>query len=257
MERNDVTVTLYMSELLYDVQNKTYLTGRSRENGTNHEEVANMQANDDDENLTQLQRSIQSAFATLKTKLSEYLSSTQSAGDNELIPESKDTLSVTLKMPTNYNHATVDGITSALHQYIVNMAIGDWFTITNKADASDYVALATANLELVRESLNKRIRPTRRTAGSTDTRFVNREEPVATPVIAPNGNNKVAMYCTTPDATIHYTRDGSKPSATSTAYPAAGITLVSGDTDVVFKAIAVKTGMKDSAIATNTFSYEE
>ena len=56
MAKKTIAITLYMSELIYDVQNKTYLTGRSRTNGTNHEEVANMQANDDDENANQILR---------------------------------------------------------------------------------------------------------------------------------------------------------------------------------------------------------
>lgn len=47
MAKKTITLTLYVSELVYDIQNKTYLTGRSRRTGTNHEEVANMQANDD------------------------------------------------------------------------------------------------------------------------------------------------------------------------------------------------------------------
>ena len=63
MAKKTITITEYMSELLYDIQNKTYLTGRSRQTGANHEEVANMQANDDDENANQIIRSIGNAFA--------------------------------------------------------------------------------------------------------------------------------------------------------------------------------------------------
>ena len=48
MAKQNVSITLYVSEMLYDIQNKTYLTGRSRQNGQNHEEVANMMASDDE-----------------------------------------------------------------------------------------------------------------------------------------------------------------------------------------------------------------
>ncbi len=65
MAKKTITITLYMSELIYDVQNKTYLTGRSRSTGKNHEEVAHMQANDDDENANQIARSIGNAFANM------------------------------------------------------------------------------------------------------------------------------------------------------------------------------------------------
>lgn len=162
MAKKSITITLYMSELIYDVQNKTYLTGRSRDNGQNHEEVANMQANDDDENANQVVRSIGNAFGTLKTKLSEYLVENGTTVNDALISDSTN-LTVALSMPSNFNQATNDTISAALHQYIVNTAIADWFTITNKADAADYVALAGANLEQVREAINKRVRPTRPT----------------------------------------------------------------------------------------------
>ena len=160
MAKKVIAITLYMSELIYDVQNKTYLTGRSRQTGTNHEEVANMQANDDDENANQIMRSIGNAFANLKTKLSEYINeSGTSTNDKQL--SSTGNLTLSLNMPPNYNNASNDTISTALHQYLVNSAIGDWFTITNKNDASDYISLAAANLEQLREAVNKRMRPTR------------------------------------------------------------------------------------------------
>lgn len=124
MAKKVIAITLYMSELIYDVQNKTYLTGRSRQTGTNHEEVANMQANDDDENANQIMRSIGNAFANLKTKLSEYINeSGTSTNDKQL--SSTGNLTLSLNMPPNYNNASNDTISTALHQYLVNSAIGD------------------------------------------------------------------------------------------------------------------------------------
>lgn len=244
MNRSNISVKLYMSELLFDVQNKTYLTGRSRQNGQNHEEVANMQANDDDENLNQLTRSIQNAWSALKTKLSEYIVSNQSAGDNEL-QEEEEELVVTLSMPTNYNHATVDTITAAMHQYVVNIATGDWFTITNKNDANDYVTLAAANIEQIREALNKRVRPTRRAAGSSDSRF--NTQTAATPTITTSGNSTTISTSTT-GAVLHYTTDGSVPTSASPIYTDA-LELAEG---TVLRVVAVKSGMYDSAVASRT-----
>lgn len=160
MARKNITITLHKSELLYDVQNLTYLTGRSRADGKNHEEVANMQANDDEENQNQILRSIGNAFSELKTKLSEYLSSTETKGDN-ILTDATGKFSVSLSMPGNYQQSTVETIAAAAHQYIKNSAVADWFTIVNKADAADYFKLAGANLEQIREALNKRVRPTR------------------------------------------------------------------------------------------------
>lgn len=162
MAKKTITITLYMSELIYDVYDKTYLTGRSRLDGTNHEKVANMQANDDDENSNQIVRSIGNAFANLKTKLSEYIEETGTTSDNKLL-DKKSNLTLSLLMPSNFNQAVNDTISAALHQYLVHSAVAEWFTITNKGDAEDYVNLAVANLTELREAINKRMRPMRPT----------------------------------------------------------------------------------------------
>jgi hypothetical protein len=162
MAKKTLNITLYYSELMYDVQNKTYLTGKSRETGDNFEAVANMQANDDEENKNQILRSIGNAVYALKARLSEYIIDAGDSSSNILqVVEDAEKLELSLSMPSNYNNATRDTISAAAHQFIVNTAIGDWFAITNKADASDYVAQATANIIEIREAISKRVRPTR------------------------------------------------------------------------------------------------
>lgn len=162
MAKKTLNITLYYSELMYDVQNKTYLTGKSRETGDNFEAVANMQANDDEENKNQILRSIGNAVSALKARMSEYIIDAGDSSSNILqVVEDAEKLELSLSMPSNYNNATRDTISAAAHQFIVNTAIGDWFAITNKADASDYVAQATANIIEIREAISKRVRPTR------------------------------------------------------------------------------------------------
>ena len=79
---------------------------------------------------------------------------------------------------------------------------------------------------------------------------------VATPTFTPNGassfsgTQSVTITCATVGATIHYTTDGTTPTTSSPVYSTA-LTLTSTTT---VKAIAVKTDMNDSAIATATFT---
>lgn len=160
MAKIPLAITLYMSEIIYRVQNNTYLTGRARQNGNNHEEVAHMQNNDDEENENKVLVSIGNAFATLKTKLSEWLDENGTSANNVQINKATN-LTLSLQMPSNYNKATKDTISTAASQYIENMAIGEWFQITNKNDAKDYFDAAAANLLAIREAANKRVRPTR------------------------------------------------------------------------------------------------
>jgi hypothetical protein len=63
----------------------------------------------------------------------------------------------------------------------------------------------------------------------------------------------VHILCGTSGATIHYTLDGSAPTATSPTYPSGGFVLnTKGSTTV--KAIGTKSGMTDSAVATANYT---
>lgn len=165
MATQTLTINLDVPELVYDVQNKTYLTGRSRFAGNNHEEVANMQNNDDDEDQAQIIRSIASAFDYLFTKMSEYIDDTSgSLTVDNLTTAFDDAQSVTITLnhlPSNFNVAVKKSLASSIHNYIVSRAIGEWFQITDKADAGDYYQIAERSLTEVRETINKRTRPSR------------------------------------------------------------------------------------------------
>lgn len=76
------------------------------------------------------------------------------------------------------------------------------------------------------------------------------EKHVATPTFSPVAGNviegtEVSIDCATEGATIHYTTDGTDPSASSTEYTAP----IAIDKAMTIKAIAVKEGMQDSGIA--------
>ena len=159
-----ITLTIDIQELVYDIQNKTYLTGRSRGDGKNYRQVALMQVNDDDENLNQIMRSIGNAMAKVKAELSEVLTENSAKSNNAL---DTDTSSVVLQleMPGNFNNAATDSIISAIHQFIVAYVTSEWFMITNKADTADYAQLAETSLEMLRESLCRRRKPSREKQG--------------------------------------------------------------------------------------------
>ena len=76
---------------------------------------------------------------------------------------------------------------------------------------------------------------------------------VATPRFSTSGNvpkgTQVTITCSTDGATIHYTDDGTTPTASSPVYSAA-ITI---NNDITLKAIAVKSGMDNSNVATASF----
>lgn len=161
MARKQVTVKLKMSELIYDVHDKTYLTGRSRRNGDNYEQVANMQSNDDEENLNQLIRSISNSYSFLLTELSEFRQDIAVTEENNELLDADAGLTIMLDMPSNYNESTPMTVSQNCHQYIVNRTVADWFLITNKADSADYISLAGENINNIRNAVNRRVRPQR------------------------------------------------------------------------------------------------
>lgn len=95
-------------------------------------------------------------------------------------------------------------------------------------------------------------------ATATATYTVTELEIVATPTITPNGgefeeSQEVTLACETADANIYYTLNGDEPTTESTLYENA-FTL--SETATV-KAIAVKEGMNNSAVAEATFTKVE
>lgn len=158
--KKSIQLKLKMSELIYDIQNKTYLTGRSLSDGENHSHVANMQANDDDENEAQILRSITSAYSVLRNRLSEYLETDDVDTGNDSL-KSSDSIVLTLMMPSNFNSSVTKTIGEAAHQFIVATSIADWFAITAKGETTDYSAVAASSLNILEEALCKRSRPVR------------------------------------------------------------------------------------------------
>ena len=80
------------------------------------------------------------------------------------------------------------------------------------------------------------------------------KQTVATPAFsvesgAVNSGTSVTITCSTDGAKIYYTTDGTEPTASSTEYTAA----ISVTEAVTLKAIAVKDGMNDSAVASASY----
>lgn len=163
MAKKSISFKLFYRLLYHDVANKTDLTGRSRDTGQNPEEQANMRVNEDDNVAAQVMRSVTSGLGSLKTALAEYLDESRTYSND--IPlkapaeDSTDGATIALKMPSNFNTGMTDPIAKHAHDYVVAMAIADWFVITNKADAADYATKAQAHLQQIRQQISKRRAP--------------------------------------------------------------------------------------------------
>lgn len=165
--KKNLVITEEVKELIYDIQNKAYLTGQAREaeGKKTYEAASNMQASDDDENSYQVRRSLANAFSSLKSLLGEYLYEDKTTSNNRMQSEIDNSgqLTLTFRLPSNYNNASADSLGNGIHSYLVDMALTDWFAITNKEDAETYASHSKVSLENVKRALYKRSRPTRPT----------------------------------------------------------------------------------------------
>ena len=83
-----INVELEVKEIIYDIQNKAFLTGQAREaGGINYEAASNMQVSDDEENSYQIRRSLSTSLAVLKSILSEHLTNESDNSNNKLDDE--------------------------------------------------------------------------------------------------------------------------------------------------------------------------
>lgn len=156
-----ITITIDTNEIIYDIQNKTYLTGKSRADGTNHQQVAQMMANEDEENANQIRRSIHTALGEIRTRLAEYHQTTLETVTN-LYDDKEETVTLQCAFPSNFNQAALAGVAATIHEYVVARAVADWFTITHKTDAEDYRKTAALCLDSLAEAVSKRVRPIRK-----------------------------------------------------------------------------------------------
>lgn len=121
-----ITITLKKNEILYDIENTTYLVGNSRSTGDNFEQVSNIQNSGEGEDRNFILRSVENAFDEVKRNLSRYIDETKVAANNELMVETGDFV-LSLNVVDMFNEASTDSLKSAAHGYIVSSALMDWF----------------------------------------------------------------------------------------------------------------------------------
>ena len=122
----DVTITLKKAEILYDIENTTYLVGNSRSTGDNFEQVSNMQNSGEGEDRNFVLRSIETAYAEVKRILSRYINEDMDAANNELMLATGDFV-LSLSVVEVFNEAATESLKSAAHEYIIASALMDWF----------------------------------------------------------------------------------------------------------------------------------
>lgn len=160
MGKEKITITLYVSEIVYEIKNRTHITGRMYREA-DATAAANKQVTDEETCMNQIMRSIGDACGTLRHALSEYMTDGAAEADNIQTDSGNKTLNFVLSMPANFNKALTESISAGMHRYIVDEAMSLWFGMTGKDDAAQYATYAAADLEALKLAVNERVRPQR------------------------------------------------------------------------------------------------
>lgn len=170
MAKKNITITLEIKEIVYNLENKTHIVGRSIDatNGDQYAQASNVQADADADDADssasyQIKRSICSAISEAKVELAEYLNEERTTADNKIsgVVDRLGQVVLNLDMPSNYNEAATDSLGYGLNEYVTNRAIFDWFSMTNPQGAELYNKMAIAAMETTRRAMMKRVRPRR------------------------------------------------------------------------------------------------
>lgn len=159
--RKTVTITLYESELMHDVLSKSYVNGQIQ--GKDAVERSQLQVVGEDENYEMVHRSFNNAVGVVANILCEYLPQYDLFEDvSNILDEYEDNeLVIYLSMPSNYNTGATDALVRAIHEYIVNAALADWYAAVDNKQVKQYADAATDALNRVGGAASRRMRPVR------------------------------------------------------------------------------------------------
>lgn len=161
-----LTIRLKTSDVIYDIRNKAWLTARARDNGTNFKQVAFLKPDNEGGDMSQLRRSVTSAWNALLKLFAEYIPASEKLPEEDfvassVIDERMEFLEQTLCLPNNYNEQTRQMLVDIVHKYLVDCALGEWLRLNVMSDADKFLAEAAAHYNEVWAMLGARVRPER------------------------------------------------------------------------------------------------
>ena len=152
-----ITITLKKPEIDYDiamtthvVMNRELAAGASQEQGFNY---ANTQ--DESGEVHLITRFTEKAITEVASALARHLHDYKYESDNDL--PSFVGVTFILSMPDNFDKTMTDRLRSAIHDYIVNKTIYEWYMRTKPDEAAIYRDLSEASKDDIRSALNARV----------------------------------------------------------------------------------------------------
>ena len=148
-------MTLHVSEIEYDVQNRTYVDGKYRQASGDVERGEEIIINDEEDNAHFVRRCVQDAIGNLFSVVSEYVE----LEDPELTDVMMDDGAVefTAVVPDQFPDSAATAAVSAMHEYISNAAMAQWYESTDTTKQRARESAAANKLQAVRSAFNRRL----------------------------------------------------------------------------------------------------
>lgn len=156
-----ITITLKKAEIDYDIAMSTHIVmnrevsaGATQEQGFNY---ANTQDESGEVNL--ITRYVEKAISELAGGMSVYLEDYDYESTNDL--NAFDAAIFHLDMPANFDKTLTAPLRAAMHDYVVNRTVYDWFMRSKPDEAAIYERLYDEAYKQVKSLLNRRTGITR------------------------------------------------------------------------------------------------
>lgn len=159
MAKKNITITISIEELRYDIQTTTWQTAEARKADGNDRQVAQMKVQEEDNDT--IMRIISSAVANAVAAVAEYLIDVEWGNGSSDALRSEGDVEIHLAMPGNFNDNMVYAISQNMHAYLLYTSLVDWYKMKAPDEMTVYSEKAAAALQTMRDALYKRIMPTR------------------------------------------------------------------------------------------------
>lgn len=152
-----VDITLYRNSLLYDISNIAYIVGDSIPDLDDKVRSAITDICEEG-NIDRITRIMNRAYNDLLNLLYAYTKERvleENRVDN-LFSEPVE-YKIRMMVPEDFSKTTVSALSECLHEYIVNIVIADWLSITKKDEMSTWQEKADIVLGRAKNIINDRV----------------------------------------------------------------------------------------------------
>lgn len=164
MMKKNITITLFFSEIVNDIENKTWRKGKSLDTGDNTEAVSNTVFDiEEDNNKDRATRVLDTAFEECIDMCYPYTKvavSDNTSLDNEL--QEHEQYVMNLQVPEDFSETTAKLLKQHVHDYLVCSVMEDWAQTTMPDSQAYWLAKKEECGEKIRTSLNYRVGRVRR-----------------------------------------------------------------------------------------------